>query len=327
MPQPPQVTIRDPSLPVVQVRADTPPRVRSGPSRRQWLLASALLLVLVIATSAVTSSVSSARHRATERRLDAAAAASVSLALTEPTGSFMLSEGQILVALRNDSGRNLRIVRARVDDVGYAWQNVDVPLSPAAQGNVVLVSTPVCRAELADSGPPRLLLDVMTDRGTKVATQVPLYDGEFGSPVTQSARAQCAIRPPAQSLETSFTIQRRSSATSLLLSGSFINNSVLPLSVTGIRGVRGLTVSTPDHLPLVLAPLPDPHTAFAGVGQPLRVLLTVDCAYIRANPAVLSSFVVVIAVVRRGDATVESPQYLDETGLAEVGAMAAHCPP
>ncbi len=322
----PPVTIRDPSRPASVVEFVQAPETKPWwPSRTQLLIAVvAVLLVAAVGTS--LSRTAGAEHRRmAERRLDAAAAASVALAVVDPAGESGQDQDHVLVAVRNDSGRDLQVIRARVDDQGYAWQDVDLLLARDAQGNLLLASTPVCRPELAEHGPTRLLLEVLTDRGTRTRTEVPLLDGEFGSPVTQVAREQCGTRPPTQSLDVQFVPQRRLSPTSVMLLASVMDNAVLPLTVTGLSAPPGLSISTRDRLPLALPRRLDQHSFSAESARPLHVLLAADCVFWRVQPSVddLNAFVDVR--VARGRVTGQSRQFFDEGTLAVIASMVARC--
>lgn len=322
----PPVTIRDPSRPASVVEFGQAPATEPWrPSRTGLLIAGVAVLLVAGGTASLSRTAATQQHQAAERGLDAAATASVRLAVVDPAGEFTQDQNQVVVAVRNDSGRDLQVVRARVDDRGYEWQDVDLPLAPYAQGNLLLTSTPVCRPELAEHGPARLLLEVLTDRGTRTSTEVPLLDGEFGSPVTQVARQQCGTRPPTQSLDAQFVPQHQPSPTSVLLMASVMDNAVLPLTVTGVSGPPGFSASTPDRLPLALQPQQNQHDFSLDSGRPLHVLLAADCVYWRAQSSTDDLNASVEIRVARGRTSGPSKQYFDERTLAVIRSLVVRC--
>ena len=321
LPAAPQVTISDPARPGAPLQAV--PADRGAPWRpSRTLLLGTLAAVLVVLGT--TGAVSNHRQRAHERALDRAAVAALSLALVDPAHDLERREGQVNVAVRNDSGQDVRDVRARVDDLGYRWQRVDLPLVPGAEADLVLSSTPVCRPELAEHGPARLLLEVRTSRGTVAPVEVRILEGAYGSHVWLVARAQCGIAPLFQSLSAALVPTGRTSPTSVLVDTALRDESVLPFEVTGVAGPDGFSASTTDRLPLAVPARPSGQDAVIPPGRHLRVTLQADCAYWATHRTTEEPVASVLFLLRRGT-THASVGIVDEPATAAVRAAVRAC--
>ena len=292
----PQVTIVDPHRPADQSDLLTPgPGWR--PSRRLVAGVGALLFVLGVGAAATASVVRHQRddrQRAEQRRLDRAAVAALSVALVDPSITAETTVGMVRVALRNDSGAPVTVVRARIDGPGFLVQPVHVQLDRDAQADLELPLTPRCAPTLQDGGPARLLLDVATVRGTVGHLAVPLIDGEYGTPVTQAARQQCGILPLEQSLVSGDVQVVSAGSARLELDYALGNAGTLPadiVAVTGRPGFRAITAggalptdppgrtrTLPMRLPISRAP---EQTLVADVA--LRVVLAADCPFWRSG--------------------------------------------
>lgn len=321
IPAAPQVTISDPARPGAPLPAVPADRGALWRPSRTMLLGTLGAVLLVLGT---TGAVSDHRQRAHERALDRAAVAALSLALVDPAHDLERREGQVNVALRNDSGQDVRVVRARVDDLGYRWQRVDLPLGPGVEADLVLSSTPVCRPELAEQGPARLLLEVRTSRGTVAPVEVRILEGAFGSHISLVARAQCGIAPLSQSLSAALVPSGRTSPTSLLVDTGLRDESVLPLEVTGVAGPDGFRASTTDRLPLAVPPRPAGQDAIMPAASRLRVNLQADCAYWAGHRTTEEPTASIVFLMRRGT-TRASVELADDTATAAVRAAVRAC--
>lgn len=329
-PAAPPVTVVDPARPgrAADILEAGPERLRWRPTRPQAQVA----LLMLLLCAAVSGAIAAARHASAQHRQEVAAVRALALVVTEPVEGADSSgvpgepgPQQFRIALRNEGPQEVRLVAVRLDYPGFGWQPAPSRLASFESRNLTVDSTPRCSPSLAQQGPQRLSVRVVTSRGTPREMSLGLLDGAVGLDVTEHVQGRCGDRPLSQSLEMVDSAGPGTRNGLLVLELTLRNDSVLPLTVTKVRALpEGLRLTSDRRLPLTLPPRPTPEADSRAQSLVLRLQVS-SCARLRArgpeNSAALAF------TLTRGDERISASVGLYGDVTSALALLLRGCPP
>jgi hypothetical protein len=275
-PDPPEVTIVDPSSP-----AGTADLLDSGrdpwrPSRTQVLVGAVVVLLLGLATGAVAQ----VRHVRHEHALDRADHRQLRL-FTTTTCCDLVADSplRLLVGVRNDGPDVVALERMRFAGVADWVPDSEVLLVPGATTDLPLPLRSSCAGAAGRGTGNEVLLDLRLVHGSRVHRTVTL-DETTKLQVAQEIRSGCRMGVPNEALSADI-VRSRVRGRSLVLDLLLSNRSVLPLTVRDPAPTPGLLV-TGLTTPLTLPPQPSADAEPPQV-QVTLVVTVADCSAFRRD--------------------------------------------
>jgi hypothetical protein len=253
--EPPPVRVVDPSLGTTDLVGDDRPR-------RGGALAVGLVVVLltVVALSTLREDKAADRVAVDELRLSAA--------------ESPRSEGSavVRVAVRNDGPTSVQVLSARLVAEGYVSEAVDQTVAPGSRLVLSLRDSATCAPTLPAHPVEAVELLVRTQTGTTVTRSVALSPSAYRE-VNHTARERCGYLPADEAF--SFEgVSSRLETGSATIRARVANGSLLPMQLSRLLPMTGLSLITEPKLPLEVPVQPKPLVV--GRFVDLRLTLTVD---------------------------------------------------
>ena len=269
-PAPPPITITNPNAPAgAHEVLGSDGGWRASPYQRLVaVLTAAIVAVLVTGVQEV-------RHVRHEDALDAAAVADVAFTLSAVSSDYFTFDPPELT-VTNAGRQPVRITEVQLEGPGYRRRTQDQRLGAGEGATVNLSSTKPCSPQVMTERAGALRIRARTSRGDVVERTAPLPP-QFSVQLGFFQRVRCGYLLPSEALQSQL-VDVRVHGHEVVARVDVINESVLPVTLSGLPSYPGVEVTTP--LPVTV-----PRRAFlTGHSGPQRLTITVrvtDCVLLR----------------------------------------------